>query len=139
MKGATTSEIVGIMLVIAVTFAFFVLIFPNILSIIVEGFSKAAAENVARQLSGLITISGSSAYKIKIDYTPTKEHTYKIEIKSRTIKVSPEKLPRYAEKASSTQSFAVDLNEYKGNNINHFTIEKNFEGESIYDFKAKKE
>jgi hypothetical protein len=139
MKAAVTSEIVGIMLVVLVEFVFFTQVVPRILSVIVESFSKASAENVARQVSGLITVSGAATREIKIDYIPTREHVYDVAVKTRTIKVVPKFTVPYAEKASSTQPFAVGLQDYEEENVNHFIIEKNFDGASAHVFKAKKE
>ena len=139
MKAAVTSDMVTIMLVILTIFAFFTLIMPGILSMITEAFSKSSGEAVARQLSGLITISGASAHEIKIDYIPTKEFVYKISIKDRSIKVTPRFKVSYAEKASSTQQFAIGLNNFDQDDVNHFVVEKNFDGASNYVFKAAKE
>jgi hypothetical protein len=139
MKGAITSEIVGFILVILTLITFFTVILPKYLSTIIELFSKTSAENVARQLAGLITISGAAPYKIDIEYLPSRDVSYSFEIKNRNIIIKPEFKVSYAEKASSTQPFAVDLVEYGQEGVNHFFINKKFDGESSYEFKAKKE
>jgi hypothetical protein len=139
MKAIATSDTIGIVLVIFVLFLFFSQVFPKLISVITDNFSKASGENVARQLSGLITVSGAATYKIKIDYVPTTDHTYNIFMKDRTVKVTPIFTVNYAEKASSTQRFAVGLNDYEQEKVNHFVVEKNFDGVSTYVFEAIKE
>jgi len=139
MKALTTSDIISVLFAIVVLFLFFSQIFPRVVATITDTFSKASGENVARQLSGLITVSGAATHEIKIDYIPTKQHTYNILIKDRTIKVTPIFKVAYAEKASSTQPFAVSLNDYEQDDVNHFTVEKNFDGGLSYAFEAKKE
>ena len=139
MKAAVTGNIVGIMLVIVVLFVFFTYEVPKIISVVMESFSKASGEGVARQVSGLITVSGAATREIDIDYIPTREHVYDVVVKMRTIKVTPKFTVPYAEKASSTQPFAVNLQDYEEDNVNHFIIEKNFDGASIYVFRTKKE
>lgn len=139
MKAAVSSDVIGIMLVVLTLFVFFAVVLPQLLSIITETFSKASAETVARQLSGLITASGASAYEIKIDYIPTKDVVYDVSVADRTIKIVPKFTVSYAEKASSTQSLGVNLNNYDQQSVNHFIVKKNFDGESSYVFTAKKE
>jgi len=139
VKGSVLGDVVGIMLVIVITFVVFTQAIPRIISTIGESVSKISAENVGRQLSGLITISGAAAREIRIDYIPTTDQTYNTGIKSRTIKVKPNFKMTYAENASSTQPFAIDLIDYDQNNVNHFIIQKKFYGESVYVFGAKKE
>ena len=138
MKALTNSDIIGIILATLVVFLFFQQVFARTVSIITDNFSKASAENIARQLSGLITVSGAATYEIKIDYVPTTEHTYDIFVKDRTVKVTPIFTVNYAEKASSTQPFAVNLNDYEQNGVNHFAVEKNLNGELRYVFEASK-
>ena len=146
MKAISTSDTIGIAFAVFVLFLFFSQVFPRIISVITNNFSKASAENVARQLSGLITVSGAVTHEIKIDYTPTTDHTYNIFVKDRTVKVTPIFTVAYAEKASSTQPFAVDLNDYEQDGVNHFTVEKssnfatekNLNGELRYVFEASK-
>lgn len=138
MKAISTSDTIGIVFAIFVVFLFFSKVFANTVSIITDNFSKASAENVARQLSGLITVSGAATYEIKIDYVPTTEHTYNIFVKDKTVKVTPIFTVAYAEKASSTQPFAVNLNDYEQNDVNHFVVEKNLNGEFRYVFEASK-
>lgn len=140
MKGAVTSDIVGIMLIILTLIIFFTVMFPRFLSTIIELFGKTSAENVARQLSGLITVSGAAPHEIRIEFLPSRDVTYSFSIKNRNIMVKPELKVEYAEKASSMQPFAIDLIEQEQKNVNHFFIEKNFEGGgSNYAFSAKKE
>lgn len=140
MKALVTSDVIGIMLVIISIFVFFTQVMPRMLSLIIDNFSRAAAENVARQLSGLITSSGASTGRIEINYIPTKSVEYKIIIIGRTVKIIPKFKAAYAEKASSTQPFAVALRDYEEENVNHFIVEKDFVGGlSNYVFKARKE
>jgi hypothetical protein len=139
MKGAIASEMVGFILVVLTLITFFTIVLPKYLSTIIELFSKTSAENVARQLAGLITISGAASYKINIEYLPSRDVSYSFKIKNRNIIIKPEFKVSYAEKASSTQPFAVDLVEYGQEGVNHFFINKKFDGESSYEFKAKKE
>jgi hypothetical protein len=139
MKGAVTSEVVGFALITLTIITFLTVILPKYLSTLIELFSKTSAENVARQLAGLITVSGSTPYKINIEYFPSKDVSYTIEIKNRNIMVKPEFKISYTEKASSIQPFAVNLIEYGERNVNRFFINKRLDGESSYEFKAKKE
>lgn len=136
---ATTAEMIGIVLVILLLITIFTVILPKYLSTIVELFAKTSAENVARQLSALITTSAASPYEIKIDYIPSKDVTYKVSVFSRNLKIMPRFKVGYAEKGSSTQAFAINLANYEEENINHFHIEKKRDGEIDYVFYAKRE
>jgi len=139
MKGTITSEVIGFILIVFTMITFFTVMLPKFLSTIIELFGKTSAENVARQLAGFITISGSASYKIDIDYLPSRDVSYSFSIKSRNIIIKPEFKVSYAEKASSTQPFAINLTEYGQEGVNHFFITKKIDGESSYEFKAKKE
>ncbi|MEM5853173.1 MAG: hypothetical protein QXG39_00925 [Candidatus Aenigmatarchaeota archaeon] len=139
MKGVVTSDIIGIMLLILTVIVFFTIIFPKFLSEMIELFGKTSAESVARQLSGFITISGSAPNEIKIEFFPSRDVTYSFSIKERNIMIKPEFKVEYMEKASSSQPFAVELIEQEQRNVNHFFIEKRFEGVSNYVFYGKKE
>jgi hypothetical protein len=123
MKGSITiTDTIGILAIVIILVVFISKILPSFLSILVDNFSKASAESVARQLSNLITISGAATYKIEIKYTPPKDVDYDVLIDSRTVKVTPKFKVSYAEKSSSTQPFAVNLpnQEYKG--VNSFLV-----------------
>lgn len=136
---ATTGEMIGIVLVTLLLIVTFTVVLSRYLSTIVELFAKTSAENVARQLSALITTSAISPYEIKIDYIPSKDVNYKIYVFNRNLKIVPRFEVGYAEKGSSTQSFAINLENYERENINHFHIEKEKDGETKYVFYAKKE
>ncbi|MEM5854330.1 MAG: hypothetical protein QXG39_09270 [Candidatus Aenigmatarchaeota archaeon] len=118
------SEMIGIALVIFSLITFFTVILPKYLSTIVELFAKTSAENVARQLSALITVSASSPYVIEIDYIPSREVTYKVSLFGRNLKIIPQFKVGYAEKGSSIQTFPIDLGSYESENVNHFHLEK---------------
>jgi hypothetical protein len=141
MKGSITIEdTIGLLAVIIITILFFSQIFPTIFSFIIEQFSEASAENVARQLSNLITISGAAPYKTEINYTPTNKFVYKASIQTKYLTIVPKFDVSYAEKSSSTQPFAVDLADHEFNDVNSFNVRKYlFEGESKYDIFASKE
>jgi len=150
MKGSITiSDTIGTIGIIGLILLFITQIIPGMLSVIVEKFSSYSAENVARQLSNLITVSGSATHKIEIvygekaevpsDYQKTEEVLYKIQIGSRTIKVIPKFKVNYAEKSSSTQYFAVNLPSEEYTDVNSFLIKKEIlDGESTYAFYASK-
>lgn len=138
MKAVVTSETVGLLLTAIVLIIFFSQVFLRIISLLVEKFSKASAENVARQLSGLITTSGASVYRVRIAYIPTREVSYRVTIHDRVLRVVPKLKVEYAEKASSTQPLAVELGSYEKSDVNYFIIEKNFAGVSRYEFRAEK-
>jgi hypothetical protein len=140
MKGSITiTDTIGILGVIGIVILFMVQIMPTLLQTMVVFFSKASAETVSRQLSNLITVSGAAPYRAEIKYFPAKEALYKISISSRTIEVVPYFKNAYAEKSSSTQPFAVGLNDGDYDNVNSFLIKKDFIGESVYAFEATKE
>jgi hypothetical protein len=141
MKGSiTTTDVVGVLGVTVLVMVFVSQIFPTIFSTIIESFSKSSAENVARQLSNLITVSGSAPYEVEIIYAPAKDVLYDIFIGSRAMGVMPKFKAAYAEKSSSIQPFAVNLPDSQHSDVNSFLIKKDFSnGESRYVFNAKKE
>lgn len=151
MKGSITiSDMIGIVGIIIAVMVFVTQIMPTLLSVIIDTFSKTSAENVARQLSNLITVSGAAPHRAEINYEmkahllssykSSSEVLYQVSIKSKTIKVTPEFKVAYAEKSSSIQPFAVSLADKDFKDVNSFFIEKNFlNGESSYAFDAKKE
>jgi hypothetical protein len=140
MKGSITiTDTIGIVTVAIMMVGFITQLFPQILSIIADNFFKASAESVARQLSNLITVSGAATYKIEIRYTPTKDVDYRISIVSRMINVMPKFKVSYADKSSSTQPFAVNLQNQEHEDVNSFLIKKELiDRESRYDFSASK-
>lgn len=108
MKASITiSDTIGILAIILITLFLVTQILPTVFSTIINQFSTYSAENVARQLSNLITISGSATYKAEINYSAkaqvpsgpgsTSEVLYKILIDSKTIKVVPKFEVNYAE------------------------------------------
>lgn len=141
MKASITiSDMVGIFGVIVLVILFVTQIIPTLFSTLIQSFAESSAENVARQLSGLITVSGSAPYQAQINYTPTSDAVYQIVIDSKTIKVVPKFQTSYEDKSSSTQSFAVNLPNSQSTGVNSFLIKKNFiDGESSYAFSATKQ
>lgn len=140
---ATITDTIGILSVILITVVAVTQMLPRILSVLIETFSRTSAENVARQLASLITISGASTYKIQIEYTPTKEVLYEVSSGTRTIKVVPKVVPKYevsyAEESSSTQPYAVDLSFNPFRDVNTFSIKKEvIDDNSRYSFGARK-
>jgi hypothetical protein len=139
MKGLTIADTIGIFAVILAVFLFFFQIFPKILEMIVDFFSKTSADAVARQLAAFITVSGASPYKITITYMPTKEITYGIYSSNRLLLVSPNYQVSYAEKKFSAQPYGTPPDNFGFPNVNTFIITKTFsEGGSNYVFRAKK-
>ena len=136
----TVTDMIGVLGVVVIVIVFVTQIFPTILSTIIESFSKSSAENVARQLSNLITVSGSAPHRVEITYAPEKNILYDIFIGSRALGAVPKIKVAYAEKASSIQPFAVNLSDDEYVDVNSFLIKKDFfGGESTYAFYAKKE
>lgn len=146
MKASITiSDFIGPIGIVLIVILFVSQIIPTILSTVINKFSSYSAESVARQLSNLITVSGSATYKIDINYAPTKDVVYQVSIDSRTIKVVPKFGVSYADKSSSTQDFAVDLPSGKYTDVNSFLVGKSIfnsqqigYGESKYAFDATK-
>lgn len=138
MKGSITiTDTIGMLAMVILLVVFIAQIIPQILSVIIDNFSKTSGEHVARQLSNLITISGSAAYKAELNYIPSKDVVYKVFISSRTLKVTPKFTVAYADKSSSIQPFAVDLEDQDYVDVNSFIIRKEFvDGESEYGFSA---
>lgn len=133
------ADTIGVIGVIGIVIFSLTQILPSLLDLIIQTFSKASAENVARQLSNLITVSGAGTHEVEINYMPLKSALYDVSIVSRTIKVVPKFTASYAEKASSTQKFAVGLSDRAFYEANSFLIKKGFSnGESTYEFNAEK-
>jgi len=134
------TDTIGPLIIILIVILFFVQIIPNVFGVIIETFSKASAENVARQLSSLITVSGAATYKAELNYTPTKEVVYHVLIASRSVKVTPKIKVSYADKSSNTQPFGVNLGDREYFDVNYFLVKKSFlDGASFYDLQAKKQ
>ncbi|MEM3393665.1 MAG: hypothetical protein QXY79_01295 [Candidatus Methanomethylicia archaeon] len=139
MKAGAETSIIGIVVVMLTTVALFIWASKEIFNFITQIFSEASAFNVATQLSNLMTVSGSS-YFSEIIYTPTKDITYNIQIKSRLLKIKPNFDVPYAEKSSSVQPFATNFSDYSFSNVNSFTIIKRIVGDEFeYELHAKKE
>jgi hypothetical protein len=146
MKASITiSDFIGIIGIGLMVILFVTQIIPTALATVINKFSSYSAENVARQLSNLITVSGSATYKIDIDYAPAKDVVYQVSIDSRTIKVVPKFGVNYADKSSSTQYFAVNLPSGQYTDVNSFLVGKSIfnpqqigYGESKYAFDATK-
>jgi hypothetical protein len=135
MKGIS---LIGIIVVILATVALFLWVSKEIFNFIINTFSQASGENVARQLSNFMTVSGAS-YACKITYIPTREATYNIQIKSRILKASPIFNVPYAEKTSGIHPFATNFTDYQIKDVNSFMIIKRMvSGEAKYEFSAKK-
>jgi len=136
---ATITDTLGILIVIVITIMIITQILPSIFSVLIETFSRASAENVARQLASLITVSGTSTYKIQIEYTPTKEVLYEVSSGARAIKIVPKYEVSYAEESSSMQPYAVDLSFNPYRDVNTFLINKEvIDDSSRYSFDARK-
>jgi len=140
MKGLTIADTIGIFAVILAVFLFFTQIFPKILEIIIDLFSRTSAEVVARHLAAFITVSGASTHKIVITYTPAKEVNYNVYGSNRFVVLSPIYTTRYGEKSSSTQPYATPPDNFGPfNGVNTFIITKTFSEEgSSYVVQAKK-
>lgn len=139
MKATVETSMIGIMGVLIATIILFIWASREIFNFISQTFSKASAENVARQLSSLMTVSGTS-YMSKITYVPTKQVSYSLQINSKLLKVSPYSKMLYGEKSSSTQPFATNFENYVIVDVNSFEITKKIvDGESKYEISAKKE
>jgi len=139
MKGLTIADTIGIMIVILNLIAFFTQIFPKLLDMIVELFSKTSAEAVSRQLAAFITVSGTSTYKILINYTPSKDVIYNVQGSNRLVKVAPSGT-YYGESASASAPYATPPDNFGPfENVNNFIIKKTFsESGSSYEVIAEK-
>ncbi|MEM2506776.1 MAG: hypothetical protein QXG39_03755 [Candidatus Aenigmatarchaeota archaeon] len=139
MKGTIVSDTIGVLAIIIMIFIFFFQIFPRILEIITDIFSKTSAEAVAKQLASFITVSGAATYRIEISYIPSRTITYNIQTNNRMIKVNPNYKVTYGEKTSALHSYAVPIEDFSFRNVNFFKIEKIFEdGDSYYSIHAEK-
>ena len=136
-KGLAASDTIGILLTIFTTIFFLVYILPTLFSTIIETLSKSSPEDVARQVSNLISSSAISTFESEIEYSPRKDNEYKIEIFDRIVKVSIKSKLAYAEKTESKKPILIDLL-YKKEDVNTFIISKKFEGVSKYAFEATK-
>jgi hypothetical protein len=130
-------DFLGIVLVIFLTFVTVAAMLPKLLELIIQAISLTSGESVARQLSGLITISGAAPYKIEINHTIEKVK-YDVDIQTRTILVKPKYKVPYAEKSRGIEPFAIPLQDKSYKDVNSFTILKELVGgKSQYEFEAK--
>ncbi|MEM5773016.1 MAG: hypothetical protein QXL86_02200 [Candidatus Aenigmatarchaeota archaeon] len=130
-------DFLGIVFIMFLTFVVVAAMIPKLLELIAQAISLTSGESVARQLSGLITISGAAPYKIQINHT-IERVKYDVDIKVRTIIVKPKYNVPYAEKSHGIEPFAIPLPDESYKDVNSFTINKEFlEGESKYEFEAK--
>lgn len=130
-------EFLGIVLVIFLTFVVVAGMLPKLLELITQAISLTSGESVARQLSGLITISGAAQHNIEINHT-IERMKYDVEIQTRTIIVTPKYKVPYAEKSRGVELFAIPLPDKSYRDVNSFSITKKFiGGKSEYGFEAK--
>lgn len=131
MKGQ--SEVIEILVFIAFAFVFVLLlavILPKYLSDINKLFSLISADVVAKDLSGLITVSGVAANKITIYYSPSDVVTYNVDIKDRIVNVELLESKDKVKEKSSPEKTAVDP-QLQESNVNSFTIMKSIENNQI--------
>lgn len=89
MKGqAEVTEVILIIAMIATTFFVVINILPMIMDDLGKMLALASGEVVARDISGLTTISGAAPYSIKIFYAPeVEEISYNVEMRKRMVAV----------------------------------------------------
>jgi hypothetical protein len=138
MKGQ--SEVIEILVFIAFAFVFVFLlavILPKYLYDINKLFSLISADVVAKDLSGLITVSGVVTNKITIYYSPSGVVTYNVGIKDRIVNVELLESKDKVKEKSSPEKTAVDP-QLQESNVNSFTIMKSIENNQIvYEVMAK--
>ncbi|MHA1828277.1 MAG: hypothetical protein ACTSX6_06475 [Candidatus Heimdallarchaeaceae archaeon] len=133
-------DTIGILGTILMIILFFTQVFPKMLDLIVEAFSKTSSEAVARQLAAFMTISGASPHRITIKYVPTELVEYDVSGKDRVLSVYAKYKVPYVKKVSSSQPYATPFEDFEFKDVNSFTITKTFEnGESHYSISAEKE
>ena len=98
--------------------------------------AESSSENVAIQLSSLMSAAGAVTGEIEINYIPSTSNDvlYDVEIDSRgkEVEVTAKFIPIYIQKSSSEAKFCTNFSSQKFQDVNRLVIEKKEENGKFY-------
>lgn len=107
---AKISDIICILLLIAIAITSFTIIFPGFIEKVTIEFVRASGEFIARELSGLVTLLAATK-EAEIKYNlPNVE--YEIQISDRVITIYPKFKAPPAEKTFGIEYFGVEIGKH---------------------------
>jgi hypothetical protein len=126
---AEIMSIIGVVVSALFILVFVVFLLPDMIADLMAFLSTFSAEVVSRNVAGLITISAAAPDEITIDYSPSNDFYYDVDINNRVVHV---KLltEKFMMKGESTIKAGIDSTCSQGppcqfSNVNYFRIEKN--------------
>jgi hypothetical protein len=84
---STVINILGAVMIAAILVFFFFYIFPLFFGDVFKSIALSSSEVVARDIAGLVSVSGVAPDEIKIEYNPSTSITYNVTIVDRIVRV----------------------------------------------------
>ncbi|HKZ45432.1 MAG TPA: hypothetical protein VJ343_01885 [archaeon] len=124
MKGDATINTIGLVVITVATLTLFFTVLPSIVDLIWKEVSLSSPTVVAKELAGLISISGAAPDSIKISYYPSNYH-YDLDIENRVVVVamSEEEGGKLLERVPGIATVPIDPTNSFGS-VNSFFISK---------------
>lgn len=115
-------------------------ILSNTLSLIFENIAESSSQNVAIQLSSLMSAAGSTPSEIDIYYKPSENILYDVKIASRVVEVYAKFSQPFIKSEPFKSPFCTSFDDYNFKDVNRFYIKK-FEKDrkSYYEIYARSE
>jgi len=137
MKGqAEVTEVVKFVGLTLLFVLFIGLILPKLLYDMYKMFSLISAEVVAKEIAGLVSVSGVAPHQITIYYSPSSSVTYDVKVGDRLVRVDLLNKDKTVKEESVAEKTAVDPF-LDASSVNYFTIMKYFrDGEDLYKITA---
>jgi len=104
------------------------------LSQLYQIIAESSSQNVAIQLASLMSATGSIMGRIEVEYIPSNDISYDIEVDSMGKEIAVKaKFPQiYIQKITSEAKFCTSFDSQKIQDVNRFVIEKYEENGRVY-------
>jgi len=126
---------VAIFLVTIIT----ILILARLVSVVLielyQTVAEYSSENVAIQLSSLLSVSASAPYKIFIGFKPSREVLYDVSSKGKTLTVEAKFKQPYIQRMPYESKFCTNFQDFSFSDVNEFLIEKSLAENGKSDYK----
>jgi len=127
----------AIFIVTVITLLILTNIISTTLTRLYQEVAESSSENVAIQLSSLMSAAGSAPDGIDIEYVPSEGVLYDVSASGRKIEVLAKFSPIYIQKMPFESKFCTNFTDFKFNDVNKFSIQKIKEnGVSYYKISA---
>ena len=118
---------VAIFIVTIMTMLILSRLISTILDELYQRTAEYSSENVAIQLSSLLSAAGAAPYKIYINFQPSREILYDVSSNNKTLTVEAKFTQSYIQRMPYKSGFCTNFSDFSFSDVNEFLIEKSLD------------